>query len=106
MTVEKRKPERYVDSGLHLPSPLKDPYDAEDLFKLMHRLYGKDDEDCHVFATTGERINWYMGQCYVIDWFLWFMGQHGWTLQRSRANVEFKDLAERIAAMKAEDPEK
>lgn len=46
------------------------------------------------------------GQCYAIDWFLWFMAQHGWTLQRSRAKgVEFFDLSERCAEMRNADAE-
>ena len=34
-----------------------------------------------------------------MDW-LWFMAEHGYTLQRSAANVEFKDIYETIKKSK------
>ena len=35
----------------------------------------------------------------------WFMAKRGWTLQRSRANVEFANLADDIQARKLADSE-
>lgn len=39
-----------------------------------------------------KKVDWVTGQCYVIDVFLWFMGMHGYTLQKSRAIVDFLPL--------------
>jgi hypothetical protein len=96
-------PIEYVKSGDHLPAPLKDFHDMKDVFKLLHRLYARNDDS--TFEYNGEKVNWVLGQCYVIDWFLWFMAQRGWTLQRSRADVGFIDLTEEIKQMKTEDAE-
>lgn len=90
----------YVESGHHLPAPLRDFHDAKDLFKLMHRRYGSRSEG--LFKYYEQSVNWVLGQCYVIDWFLWFMAQHGWTLQRSRSKVDFRNLDAALAEMKAE----
>jgi hypothetical protein len=91
-----KTPHDYVKSGDHLPPPLKDFHDAKDVFKVMHRKYGR-------FEHAGQEVNWVLGNCYVIDWFLWFMAQRGWTLQRSRVRIDFTDLAAEIAQMKEED---
>jgi len=96
-----RTPQDYVESGDHLPPPLKDFHDAKDVFKVMHQKYGRNDKN--TFEHAGQEVNWVLGNCYVIDWFLWFMAQRGWTLQRSRAKVEFADLADEITKMKEEN---
>lgn len=95
------KPEEYVQSSKHLPEPLRDFHDQKDLFKLMHRLYSNNNH----FEKGADSVNWVTGQCYVIDWFLWFMAQRGYTLQKSRAKVDFKNLREEIEKMKEKDAE-
>ena len=80
--------------GGHLPDILKDFHDQKDVFKAMHAMYEGKPKANERF----EEISWVSGQCYVIDWFLWFMAMHGYTLQRSRAKVEFKSLDETIDA--------
>lgn len=92
------QPREYVETGRHLPPFLSDFHDAKDFFKYMHRVQG----DCQ---DGDESINWRIGCIYTIDHFLWFAAQHGWTLQRSRAAVEWRDLDDGIAAMKAEAAE-
>lgn len=84
----------YVKSGAHLPAPLRDFHDAKDVFKTMHE---RMDVQGNEYARE---VTWVRGQCYVIDLFLWFMAKRGWTLQRSRAKVEFLDLAADIKAVK------
>lgn len=88
----------YVRSGRHLPPPLRDFHDQKDAFKLMHSRQGD-------FEFNGAAVAWTTGQCYVIDRFLWFMALHGWTLQQSRAKVEFLDLDQGIREMKEESAE-
>jgi hypothetical protein len=96
-------PREYVKSEAHLPAPLRDFHDAKDFFKLLHRKCASNDDG--TFEYNGDKINWVQGQCYVIDWFLHYMAQRGWTLQRSRAKVDFADLYEEIKQMKEEDAE-
>lgn len=82
----------YVKSGAHLPAPLRDFHDAKELFKTMH---DRMDVEGNEYAKG---VTWVAGQCYVIDLFLWFMAKRGWTLQRSRADVDFIDLADDLKA--------
>lgn len=84
----------YLKSGKYLPPFLRDFHDQKDVFNTMHRIIAVDRHD---YAKS---VNWVTGQCYVIDIFLWFMARRGWTLQRSRAKVDFQDLAADIEARK------
>lgn len=85
-----RKPKQNVDqwreAGHYLPDFLKDFHDQKDVFKTIHQTIDVEDN------TGAREVSWVAGHCYVIDVFLWFMAKHGYTLQRSRANVKFADL--------------
>lgn len=86
-------PKEYVESGKHLPRFLRDFHDQKDFFKMVDLLYRTSEESL-------DMPNWRESHCYVIDWFLWYLGQRGWTLQRSRANVEFKSMEDDFANYK------
>lgn len=88
----------FMDSGAYLPKPLRDFHDAKEVFKTMHTNISRDNESI-------KPVNWVQGQCYVIDIFLWFMARHGWTLQRSRAKVDFYDLDASIDSRRERDSE-
>lgn len=75
----------FLKSGSYLPRPLRDFHDAKEFFKTMHGAVNPENESI-------KPVNWIAGHCYVIDIFLWWAAKHGWTLQRSRQNVEFEDL--------------
>ena len=84
----------YVNSGEYLPDCLRDFHDAKDVFKTLHanvdlskNNYCKD-------------VTWDVAHCYVIDMFLWWMAKHGWTMQRSRKRIDFRDLDAVIKARK------
>lgn len=81
----------YLNSGAYLPRPLRDFHDQKDVFKTMHGSIREDHESIR-------EVSWIKGQCYVIDVFLWWMARRGWTLQRSRAKVEFRDLGADVKA--------
>lgn len=83
-------------SGKHLPDFLKDFHDQKELFQAMHDMIGPPNPDDII-----KRPSWVEGQCYVIDYFLWFMARHGYTLQKSRARLEFDSLEDNLRAMKA-----
>jgi hypothetical protein len=83
------KPSDYTEEGKHLPEFLKDFHDQKDVFKTIHNLYHKDDNP----VPNNFRDN----MIFTIDYFLWFMGQHGYKLQKDRTkNVEFHDIQQTI----------
>ncbi|WP_291455605.1 hypothetical protein [Cupriavidus sp.] len=81
---------QWLESAAYLPRDLRDFHNQKDLFKAMHDTVSVDSH------SIAGHIDWVQGQCYVIDVFLWFMAQHGYTLQRSSAKVDFRDLAETV----------
>lgn len=91
--------DEFLKSGAYLPAPLRDFHDQKEVFKTMH---GTMDLSKNEYAKT---VSWIVGQCYVIDVFLWFMARRGWTLQRSRARVDFRDLGVDIKAQRDAEAE-
>lgn len=89
----------FRENGRYLPPALRDFHDQKDVFRLIHRITKVEgNEYC-------KDVTWVAGQCYVIDIFLWTMARFGYTLQRSRANVDFADMQEFIKAHKAQETE-
>lgn len=78
--------EAWLKAGKYLPPVLRDFHDQKGVFKTMHERIKEDP------ASFIKRPDWIAGQCYVIDTFLWFMARRGYTLQKSRANLPFRDL--------------
>lgn len=72
----------WLQSGGYLPYFLRDFHGQKDVFKAMH----------DTIANANENGNARDGHIYVIDTFLWYMGRCGYTLQKSRKSVEFKDM--------------
>lgn len=77
---------KWLQSGEYLPGFLRDFHDQKDVFKAMHDTIG----------NANENGNARDGHIYVIDTFLWYMGRCGYTLQKSRKNVEFKNMQDDI----------
>lgn len=74
---------------------MRDFHNQKDIFKAM-LSYFKDSEDMPV--------NWRDGHVFTVDWFLWFMAAHGYTLQKSRKHcVDFHDLESTIQKSKLEE---
>lgn len=80
--------------GKHLPPILRDFHDQKDFFKAMHYYVKVEDTDWI------KDITWTKGHIYVIDCFLWFCARMGYTLQKSRAKLEFDDIKEAIKTLK------
>jgi len=78
--------------GQYLPECLRDFHDQKDLFKAIHETTRVEG---HPYAG---KVDWVAGQCYVIDIFLWWMAQRGYTLQRSRTRMEFRSLRADVEA--------
>lgn len=85
----------WLKSGLYLPPALRDFHDQKDTFKALHDI---------IDSPAMDGISWRDGHIYVIDAFLWFMARRGYTLQRSRVKLPFRDLeSDRQAAKEARD---
>ena len=80
----------------HLPPFLRDFHAQKDIFKLVHHL-APPPVDAMVRQPT-----WVEGHCYVIDVFLWCMARHGYTLQRSRAQLPFEDIGQNLELVRNE----
>lgn len=78
---------QFLSEGKYLPEVMRDFHDAKEIFKTMHHVSGWNEKE-----GWARDISWMDGQIYVIDLFLHFMARHGYTLQRSRAKLEFHDL--------------
>lgn len=76
----------------HLPPALRDFHAQKDVFKALHDWMPED-------TGNFEMPSWVDGQVYTIDYFLRFMAVHGYTLQRSRADVPFCDLTATVATL-------
>lgn len=82
----------WLNSGEYLPRFMRDFHDQKDIFKTMHNtIHNADDNG-----------NPRDGHIYVVDTFLWYMARCGYTLQRSRKDVPFKELQEDIDRYKDE----
>jgi len=83
-------PREFVEKQKHLPSFMKDFHDQKLLFKCIAHAYRPDPDKPNTLGW--EAPGWTDAQIYTIDHFLWYMGQHGYTLQKSGADVEFRDI--------------
>ena len=85
-----------MDKDWYLPQPLKDFHDQKDVFKCIQELVDKRvEEDKGKILGAGSYLKdrlWINDHVYTIDMFLWFMAQHGYTLQRNRRKINFKDI--------------
>ena len=87
---------KWLESGGYLPEFMRDFHDQKDVFKAMH----------NTITNANENGNPRDGQIYVVDTFLWYMARCGYTLQKSRKQVEFKYMDDDIERMRREFSEK
>lgn len=86
----------WLKSGEYLPEFMRDFHDQKDVFKAIH----------NTITNANENGNPRDGHIYVVDTFLWYMARCGYTLQKSRKQVEFKDMDDDIERMRREFSEK
>lgn len=72
----------WLESGEYLPHFMRDFHDQKDVFKAMH----------NTIQNANENGNPRDGHIYVVDTFRWYMARCGYTLQKSRKDVPFKDM--------------
>lgn len=82
--------ETWLSEGKHLPEFMRDFHDQKDLFKTIDIRVQKPAD------SFVKPIDWISAQIYTVDTFLQFMGRRGYTLQKSRADVDFRDLEKDI----------
>ena len=87
---------KWLQSGEYLPEFMRDFHDQKDVFKAMH----------NTITNANDNGNARDGHIYVVDTFLWYMARCGYTLQKSRKQVEFKDINDDIERMRREFSEK
>lgn len=82
-------------SGKYLPRFMRDFHDQKDTFKALHDTVAVER---HEYAKD---ISWVVGQCYVIDIFLWHMARHGYVLRKADKKLPFDDIEKTNADAKA-----
>ena len=95
-------PKEFVDKknksgqALYLPPFMRDFHAQKELFKDIQRFVeNKKKSDKNYTYLDG--VSWVAAHVYVVDFFLWFMAQHGYTLQKCRRkDVEFHDIDEEL----------
>ena len=83
---------KWLQSSEYLPEFMRDFHDQKDVFKAMH----------NTITNANDNGNARDGHIYVVDTFLWYMARCGYTLQKSRKQVEFKDINDDIERMRRE----
>lgn len=77
----------------NLPDFMKDFHDQKDVFKTIFEPY----KNCKYNSELLSEIGWINAHRYTIDVFLWWMGLHGYKLQKSRKkDIEFANPSETI----------
>lgn len=88
--------QEYLESGMYLPSFMRDFHDQKDVFKFLD-----DVRERSVKKNGGSYMadmTFIDAQVYTIDIFLWVMARHGYTLQRSRKKLPFSDIDQTISS--------
>lgn len=80
----------WLKDGKYLPAFMRDFHDQKDLFKSIHGFLNIEKNN------IAKNVDWITGQCYVIDVFLWFMGLHGYTLQKNKSKVDFLKIEDTL----------
>ena len=98
------KPAReWMQGSRHLPPFFRDFHTQKDVFKWIWRRV--EDSRRRDPSTTRELegMNWIATMIFVIDFFLWFMALHGYTLQRARPDRSFASWEDSLRKMRDED---
>ena len=99
--------DEYLRSGQYLPPFLRDFHDQKDVFKALGVKMDaklKKEREAGAYDAETYNLNWRQLHVYTIDFFLWFMAMHGYTLQKTRARVPYRDMAALIAWGKPAPP--
>ncbi len=98
----------WLKEGKHLPVFMRDFHEQKRIFKWIGN---KVESSKQAPESWTERMrltmlpDWMSAHIYVLDYFLWFMAMHGWTLQRSRRPFAFRDWEADLREMEEQDAE-
>lgn len=82
----------HVKEQKNLPDFLKDFHDQKDFFKAMWSWSGE-------LIEEKTNLTWINAHIFTIDYFLWYMGLHGYKLQKDRhKDIDFYDIHDTIKA--------
>ncbi len=86
--------QKFLESGEYLPEFMRDFHDQKLLFKYLNEVVYNAKQKATWNKADLERLpDWISAQVYTIDFFLWVMGRHGFTLQKSRKHIDdFQDI--------------
>lgn len=85
----------WLKSGNYMPPEFRDFHAQKDLFNAMHNTIQNADENGNARD----------GHIYVVDTFLWYMARCGYTLQRCRKDLPFKEMEDDISRLERERAE-
>jgi hypothetical protein len=92
--------QEFLESGQYLPEFMRDFHDQKLLFKYLNEVVCNAREKAE--STNKMQLeklpDWVSAQIYTIDFFLWVMARHGYTLQRSRKKIsDFEDMEQDLS---------
>lgn len=93
----KKTLDQWLKDGSYLPKFMRDFHAQKGIFKWMWK---KTDVSSNNYLAD---LSWVGGHVLVIDYFLWFMAKHGYTLQPAKKDFEFRDWSETIDQMEREE---
>jgi hypothetical protein len=88
----------WLKSGKHLPCFMRDFHDQKSVFKFFDEMVQLKKERNPNDPIAQDLPNWISAQIYTIDFFLWTMAKFGYTLQKSRAPIEFFDIEKTLVS--------
>lgn len=103
--MPKQTEENWLESQGYLPAFMRDFHEQKSIFKWIWRAVERNKERNPSVAGNLGNLTWSAAHVYVIDFFLWFMARHGYTLQPSRKPWPAADWGATIKQMKDEDAE-
>lgn len=102
MSDKRRVATEYLCTGDYLPKFMRDFHDQKLVFKyidhVLHnaKLNAKKKDDRIGATSLGGLPDFVAAHTYTIDFFLWVMARHGYVLQKSRKDLEFEDIEEKL----------
>ncbi len=87
----KEEMRQWLNSQGNLPDFMRDFHDQKDLFKSMFRMWQEQAKE------SIPNVVWTDAMVFTVDFFLWFMAMHGYTLQRTRKKgIQFYSIIETV----------
>jgi hypothetical protein len=95
----------WLRAGRYLPRFMRDFHDQKDVFKCIAPMLENYKDSAPDYHRAIKAMSWCDLQMVVIDVFLWWMAQHGYTLQKSYAKMPFKSIEDANAARQSAETE-